>query len=139
MSLNEILKFLLTWISINTNYDTSKFDFPINIVQPRVIQDMVCGGKCPVIAFFSESKGIFISDMNFKDICNQSILLHEIIHSFQVDSDMEEVFKEKEAYELQNKFLEELSLKNDMIKILNVKKCRSNQLMNKLLSGVKNE
>ena len=131
MSLNEILKFLLTWISINTNYDTSKFDFPVNIVRPRVIQDMVCGGKCPVIAFFSESKGIFISDMNFKDICNQSILLHEIIHSFQVDSDMEEVFKEKEAYELQNKFLEELSLKNDMIKILNVKKCRSNQL-NKL-------
>ncbi len=131
MSLNEILKFLLTWISINTNYDTSKFDFPVNIVQPRVIQDMVCGGKCPVIAFFSVSKGIFISDMNFKDICNQSILLHEIIHSFQVDSDIEDVFKEKEAYELQNKFLEELSLKNDMIKILNVKKCRSNQL-NKL-------
>ena len=131
MSLNEILKFLLTWISINTNYDTSKFDFPVNIVRPRVIQDMVCGGKCPVTAFFSENKGIFISDMNFKDICNQSILLHEIIHSFQVDSDMEEVFKEKEAYELQNKFLEELSLKNDMIKILNVKKCRSNQL-NKL-------
>ena len=61
---------------------------------------------------------------------------NEIIHSFQVDSDMEEVFKEKEAYELQNKFLEELSLKNDMIKILNVKKCRSNQL-NKLFKWSK--
>ena len=33
-----------------------------------------------------------------------------------------------EAYQLQNKFLEELSIKDDMIDILNIKKCRSNQL-----------
>ena len=64
--------------------------------------------------------------MDFNDICNQSILLHEMIHSLQNDS-VEIAFKEKEAYYLQNKFLEELSLKNDMIEILNVKKCRSYQ------------
>ena len=40
---------------------------------------------------------------------------------------IENAFKEKEAYELQNKFLEELSIKNDMIDILNIKKCRSKQ------------
>ena len=45
-----------------------------------------------------------------------------------LDSDMEYAFKEKEAYELQNKFLEDLSIKNDMISVLNVKKCRSIQL-----------
>ena len=65
--------FLLVWISINTNYDTSKFDFPVNIVKPKVIQEMACGGKCPVVAFFSKKEGIFISKMNFNDICNQSI------------------------------------------------------------------
>ncbi len=127
MVLNELLNFLLVWISINTNYDTSKFDFPVNIVKPKVIQEMACGGKCPVVAFFSKNEGIFISKMNFNDICNQSILLHEVIHAFQLNSNLEEAFKEKEAYDLQNKFLEELSIKNDMIKILNVKKCRSNQ------------
>ena len=37
------------------------------------------------------------------------------------------LLKKKKAYELQNKFLEELSLKNDMIKIWNVNKCRSSQ------------
>ena len=37
-------------------------------------------------------------------------------------------FKEKEAYELQNKFLEDLSIKNDMISVLNLKKCRSKQI-----------
>ena len=51
-----------------------------------------------------------------------------MIHYFQSDSEMENVFKEKEAYELQNKFLEDLSIKNDMISVLNVKKCRSKQI-----------
>ena len=89
---------------------------------------MVCAGKCPVIAFFSEKDGIFISFSNLENLCNQSILLHEMIHSFQVDLDMETAFKEKEAYELQNKFLEDLSIKNDINEILNVKKCRSKQV-----------
>ena len=127
MVLNELLNFLLVWISINTNYDTSKFDFPISVVEPKVIQEMACGGKCPVIAFFSNEYGIFISNSDYNDPCNQSILLHEIIHYFQSDLEIENAFKEKEAYELQNKFLEELSIKNDMIDILNIKKCRSKQ------------
>ncbi len=127
MKLSNLINILLQWISINTNYDTSKFDFPINVVEPKIIQEMVCGGKCPVIAFFSEEYGIFISNSDYEDLCNQSILLHEIIHYFQSDLTMENAFKEKEAYELQNKFLEELSIKNDMIDVLNIKKCRSNQ------------
>ena len=127
MTLSNLINILLQWISINTNYDTSKFDFPINVVEPKIIQEMVCGGKCPVIAFFSEEYGIFISNSDYEDLCNQSILLHEIIHYFQSDLTMENAFKEKEAYELQNKFLEELSIKNDMIDVLNIKKCRSNQ------------
>ena len=89
---------------------------------------MVCGGKCPVVAFFSKDLGIFLSTKKLDDLCYQSILLHEMIHYFQSDSKMENVFKEKEAYELQNKFLEDLSIKNDMISVLNVKKCRSKQI-----------
>ena len=59
--------------------------------------------------------GVYLSEMDLSDICNQSILLHEVIHALQINSELEDAFKEKE-YELQNKFLEELSLKNDMIK-----------------------
>ena len=127
MTLSNLIYILLQWISINTNYDTSKFDFPINVVEPKIIQEMACGGKCPVIAFFSKEYGIFISNSDYNDPCNQSILLHEIIHYFQSDLKIENAFKEKEAYELQNKFLEELSIKNDMLDILNIKKCRSKQ------------
>ncbi len=130
MILKELLNFLLVWISLNTNYETSKFDFPINVVKPGVIQQMVCGGKCPVVAYFAEDEGIFIPEMDLKNICNQSILLHEVIHALQINSNLNHAFKEKEAYELQNKFLEELSLKNDMIKIWNVKKCRSDSSNN---------
>ena len=126
MGLKKLIFFLLQWISINTEYDTSKFDFPVNILKPSELQEIVCGGKCPVLGFFSKEYGILLVEMDFNDICNQSILLHEMIHSLQNDS-VEIAFKEKEAYYLQNKFLEELSLKNDMIEILNVKKCRSYQ------------
>ncbi len=40
---------------------------------------------------------------------------------------MQNVFKEKEAYEIQNKFLINESLKNGYFEQLNVKKCRSIQ------------
>ena len=80
------------------------------------------------VAFFSEKDGILISSINLNNLCNQSILLHEIIHSFQNDLNIENAYKEMEAYQLQNKFLEELSIKNDMIDILNIKKFISNQL-----------
>ena len=128
MTLKNLVNILLHWISINTNYDTKQFNVQINIVEPEIIQEMVCGGKCPVVAFFSKDLGIFLSTKKFDDLCYQSILLHEMIHYFQSDSKMENVFKEKEAYELQNKFLEDLSIKNDMISVLNVKKCRSKQI-----------
>ena len=100
----------------------------VTIVDESEIQEIVCGGKCPVLAFFSERKGILITNMNLDNFCNQSIVLHEMIHSFQVNTDMENAFKEMEAYQLQNKFLEEMSINNDILEILNVKRCRSDQI-----------
>ena len=125
--LTNIVSFLLEWITLNTHYDASIFNFEVIELSKNELQALACGGKCPVIAFFSDEHGIFISNSDYNDPCNQSILLHEIIHSFQSDLKIENAFKEKEAYELQNKFLEELSIKNDMIDILNIKKCRSKQ------------
>ena len=128
MTINKLLPILLHWISLNTNYDTSKFDSSVTQVDESVIQEIVCGGKCPVLAFFSQKTGILITNMNLDNFCNQSILLHEMIHSFQVNKDMENAFKEKEAYQLQNKFLEEMSTNGGILKNLNVKRCRSNQM-----------
>ena len=40
---------------------------------------------------------------------------------------MENVFREKEAYEYQNQFLDIISEENGLYEKLNVRKCRSNQ------------
>ena len=123
-----ILIMLLNWIDHNTVYDTKKFNTKILEVSKKDIQRLACGGKCPIIAFYKKNEGIYILKMKYEDnLCNQSILLHELIHVFQ-DEELENVFKEKEAFDIQNKFLYKKSIENNLIETLNIKKCRSKQL-----------
>ena len=128
--LTNIIPFLLEWITVNTHYDASIFNFEVIELSESELQILACGGKCPVIAFFEPEMGILISKLDYEDICNQSILLHEIIHALQhlSDSNLLDAFKEKEAYQIQNKFLMEISIKEELIDPLNLKKCRSIQL-----------
>ena len=128
--LTNIIPFLLEWITVNTHYDAGMFNFEVIELSESELQILACGGKCPVIAFFEPEMGILISKLDYEDICNQSILLHEIIHALQhlSDSNLLDAFKEKEAYQIQNKFLMEISIKEELIDFLNLKKCRSLQL-----------
>ena len=128
--LTNIIPFLLEWITVNTHYDAGMFNFEVIELSESELQILACGGKCPVIAFFEPEMGILISKLDYEDICNQSILLHEIIHALQhlSDSNLLDAFKEKEAYQIQNKFLMEISIKEELIDPLNLKKCRSLQL-----------
>ena len=122
-----IISSLLNWIELNTRYNTKNFKTKIVEVSKKEIQKLACGGKCPVIAFYKPKEAIYISKMNFeKNYCNQSILLHEMIHVLQ-SKKIENVFKEKEAYLLQNKFLLEKSDSENLHFKLNVRKCRSIQ------------
>lgn len=129
MSLTKLISLLLFWISNNTNYDTSKFDYKVNIVDKVVIEKIACNGKCPIVAYFSPEQGILLSKGDLDDACFQSILLHEIIHALQFKSKkkIEYSFRELEAYSLQLEYLEGYSKKNDLLKPLNLKSCRSNQ------------
>ena len=123
----SLIVFLLSWISDNTSYNAKNFDTKIFLVESEEIQRKACKGKCPIIAFYDKNEGIYITKMDFENnLCNQSILLHEMIHTFQ-KSNMQNIFKEKEAYELQNKFLFEKSKEYKIYGKLNVKKCRSIQ------------
>ena len=122
-----IISSLLNWIELNTRYNTKNFKTKIVEVSKKEIQNIACGGKCPIIAFYKPEEAIYISKMNFeKNYCNQSILLHEMIHVLQ-SKKIENVFKEKEAYLLQNKFLLEKSDSENLHFKLNVRKCRSIQ------------
>ena len=126
----DILNFILDWISNNTIYDGSLFNFKVLLLSSEEIQIRACGGKCPIIGFFAAGIGVLITKLDFDKPCTMSIILHEIIHALQylTESQLQDVFKEKEAYDLQNKFLLDLSEKEDLIDLLNVKKCRSFQL-----------
>ena len=128
--LTNTISFLLEWITVNTHYDASIFNFEVFELSKSELQTLACGGKCPIIAFFKPETGILISKLDFENICNQSILLHEIIHALQYlnESSLGDAFKEKEAYQIQNKFLMEISIKEELIDPLNLKKCRSLQL-----------
>ena len=98
MLTTTIISLLLSWIEINTDYSTKNFKTKIVEVSKKEIQKIACGGKCPIIAFYKPEEAIYISKMNFeKNYCNQSILLHEMIHVLQ-SKKIENVFKEKEAY-----------------------------------------
>ena len=128
--LTNIIQFLLEWITVNTHYDASVFNFKVIELSSSELQTLACGGKCPIVAFFKPEVGILISKLDFENLCNQSILLHEIIHALQYlnESNLVDAFKEKEAYGIQNKFLMEISIKLELIEPLNLKKCRSLQL-----------
>ncbi len=129
MSLTKLISLLLFWISNNTNYDISKFDYKVNIVDKEVIEEIVCKGRCPIVAYFGPEHGVLLSKGDLDDACFQSILLHEIIHALQFKSEkkIEYSYKELEAYSLQLKYLEDYSRKNDLLTSLNLKSCRSNQ------------
>ena len=129
MSDDEIVKYLVGWINENTIYTRELLNLEIIYLTLEELQQKACNGKCPILAFFSPPNIVYIAKLNFNELCNQSILLHEIIHvfQFQFGEEMQNVFKEKEAYEIQNKFLIDESFKNDFIYQLNIKKCRSMQ------------
>ncbi len=130
MITDSLLQFILDWISINTHYDSSVFNYKIIQLSKQEIQMMACNGKCPIIAFFKPEVGVLISKMDFDNLCNQSILLHEIIHALQHlnNFEIQNIFKEREAYNIQNKFLLDISKKQELIDYMNIKKCRSLQL-----------
>ena len=105
------------------------FNSKIIELNKEEFERIACKGKCPVLALFQENKGIYLRKMDLENLCNQSVLLHEIIHSLQnlKEIKIENAFKEKEAYEIQNYFLSDISKKRDYLDILSVKKCRSQQ------------
>ena len=129
MTLSNLIFILLIWISNNTDYKISKFDYSVNIEDKKTIEIKACNGKCPIFAYFEKSEGIFVAKGNLEDPCYQSIILHEMIHAFQFISyiSIENAFKEMEAYYLQNLYLSEISEKKDIIPTLNLKSCRSKQ------------
>ena len=60
----DILNFILDWISNNTIYDGSLFNFKVLLLSSEEIQIRACGGKCPIIGFFDPGIGVLITKLD---------------------------------------------------------------------------
>jgi hypothetical protein len=68
----------------------------------------------------SEEKTVYIQKKNYSDKTNMSYLIHELIHHYQFESGNNKKVRcinelEKEAYEIQVKFLEQHTTDSDLI------------------------
>ena len=67
MTLSNLIFILLVWVSNNTDYQISKFDYSVNVIDKKIIQEKVCNGKCPIIAYFDANQGVLIAKGNLED------------------------------------------------------------------------
>ncbi len=98
----------------------------VHFVPRETMQEMVCKRPCAVKAFYLPDKGVFIDEaLEVKDDAySRSILLHELVHHLQhVGGKFEELdstchrwqAKEKEAYEIQHKYLKRMNATRSFI------------------------
>ncbi|PDH55940.1 MAG: hypothetical protein CNE97_02530 [alpha proteobacterium MED-G10] len=121
----KLLVFLTSWIIENTEF-SKKIDAPqfFALSQTEMSQKACFSSdNCKVKAYYVKSDGIyFINDMEpEKNICDQSIILHEMVHHYQKNSkrsfDLDErtlwTLQERQAIYYQNLFLISQKRKND--------------------------
>ncbi len=131
----KLLTFLTAWILENTEFD-KKIDPPelFKLSYDEMSQKACYSSKkCKVKAYYVKDKGIFYIDSMKpeENICDQSIILHELIHHYQknttrsFDLDKETIWelRERQALYYQNIFLISQKRKNNNIGPENVRQC----------------
>lgn len=127
--------FLTTWIIENTEF-SKKIEYPeIFVLSKDQMSDKACYSdkNCKVKAYYVKNQGIFLIDglKPEDDICDQSIVLHELVHHYQKNSnksfDLDEhtlwTLQERQAIFYQNLFLIQQKVKNDNKGPENVLQC----------------
>ena len=117
MTIDKLLVFLTAWILENTEFD-KKVDNPeFYILNKQEMSDKACFSEenCRVKAYYIKDSGIYyINELDpLNDICDQSIILHELIHHYQKNRnkkmDLDEqtlwTLQERQALYYQNLFL----------------------------------
>jgi hypothetical protein len=119
ISLASLAVQLLATIHSLSGYPATKALPEIHQVPLAEVHQRFCNGPCRAQAFYRPGEGVFI-DESF-DLANddfaRSVLLHELVHHMQKVSGKFEKLPsecdrwyaaEREAYEIQNRYLEEV-------------------------------
>jgi hypothetical protein len=119
-SLASLVTELLTTIHLLSGYPTVSVQPEIHRLPQAVIADRVCHKPCGVRAYYRPDWGVLL-DESLKvqsDSFDRSILLHELVHHVQAATGRFEAMPsacdrwnaaEREAYSLQNRYLEEVN------------------------------
>ena len=112
-----LLTFLTTWIISNTEFN-QEVEPPVFFqLSKKEMSDKACysSKNCRVKAYYIKNEGIFYRDNLVPDdnICHLSIILHEMVHHYQKNSnrtfDLDErtlwTLQERQALYYQNLFL----------------------------------
>ncbi len=112
-----LLLFLSTWIIENTEFN-EKIESPnLFKLSKKEMADKACfsSDNCKVKAYYVKDSGIFYIDQlePENDVCDRSIILHELIHHYQKNNnrafDLDEktlwTLQERQAIYYQNLFL----------------------------------
>ncbi len=116
MAMQELVAQMLLWMTVNTPYTMPSATPEVTILPQEHIQEIICQGPCPALAAYTPDRGVLLSDqLDLRNnICDRSILLHELVHFFQYDAQgtmpsnrRSWSLREYEAYQYQNRFLEQ--------------------------------
>ena len=135
MIAETLLATLTSWIIENTEFN-KKLDFPeLHILSKSEMSRKACfsSSKCRVKAYYVKEEGIYFIDTlkPESEICDRSIILHELIHHYQKKQnktfDLDEhtlwTLQERQAIFYQNVYLYQEKTKNDFKGPENVLQC----------------
>ncbi len=135
MITEKLIAFLSAWIIENTEFNKMIEAPDFFVLTKEEMSDKACFSdkNCRVKAYYVKNTGIFYIDklMPIKDICDQSIILHELVHHYQknretkieLDEQTLWTLQERQAIYYQNLFLISQKRKNDNKGPENVLQC----------------
>ena len=135
MITEKLIAFLSAWIIENTEFNKMVEAPDFFVLTKEEMSDKACFSdkNCRVKAYYVKNSGIFYLDKlrPMKDICDQSIILHELVHHYQknretkieLDEQTLWTLQERQAIYYQNLFLISQKRKNDNKGPENVLQC----------------
>lgn len=127
--------FLTTWIIDNTEFSKKLSSPNFFELTKSEMSDKACysSKNCKVKAYYIKNQGIYFLDelKPEDDVCDQSIILHELVHHYQKNSkkstDLDEktlwTLQERQAIFYQNLFLIQQKAKNNQKGPENILQC----------------
>ena len=98
-TLNEVIVALILWITSNTEYTKPEKNINIEFIEQEKLSEVACGKPCEIIAYTPKNERYKIYLINTmkpqSNVCDQGVLLHEIIHVIQEQENFADDYDEQ--------------------------------------------